>query len=97
MNQEINLTDIANDVADNHGISREACYSILLDAVRAIAAGLKTDGRVDLAPHFGVLKVKDRAARTAHNFATGQPMEIPATKKITFKASPEFEAKVLGE
>lgn len=38
---------------------------------------------------FGKFQVKARPARTGRNPATGVPMEIPESRKLTFKPSPK--------
>ena len=43
---------------------------------------------------FGSFHVVDKAARTAHNPKTGEPVEVPAKKAVKFKAAKGLNAKV---
>ncbi|MBQ1962203.1 MAG: HU family DNA-binding protein, partial [Clostridia bacterium] len=43
---------------------------------------------------FGTFEVKDRAARTAVNPATGAKMDIPASKVVSFKAGKALKDSV---
>jgi DNA-binding protein HU-beta len=37
-------------------------------------------------PGFASLSVKERTARTGRNLSTGQPLNIPASKVVSFRA-----------
>ena len=50
-----------------------------------ITEALKTDGKIQLVG-FGSFEVKERAARMGKNPATGETIEIPASKAPSFKA-----------
>ena len=54
------------------------------------------DGKVPVAG-VGTFHVKTTKARTGRNPSTGQPLEIPAKKKVTFKASSELDATLNPE
>lgn len=41
-------------------------------------------------PGFGTFKKTTRAARTAKNPRTGEPVEVPEKDAVTFKAAPSF-------
>jgi DNA-binding protein HU-beta len=43
---------------------------------------------------WGTFKVVDRAARTTRNPQTGQAMQVPARKAITFRAASELQQAV---
>lgn len=45
---------------------------------------------------LGVLTVVDTAARVGRNPATGEPIDIPAGKKVKFKASAALKAAING-
>ncbi len=44
---------------------------------------------------FGTFKVKKRAARTARNPATGEPVSVPEKTVVTFKCSDRLVARVV--
>jgi len=63
----------------------------ILDAVAsAIQEGLAIDGDVHL-PSIGKFVVKERAARTGRNPATGATVEIPASVGIGFKPAKQLK------
>ena len=43
---------------------------------------------------FGVFRIIDRAARTAHNPVTGEPVEGPRHKGIMFRPSSSLSRKI---
>ena len=51
---------------------------------------LKAGNKVQLVG-FGSFEVKERAARTGKNPATGEQIEIPASKSPTFKPGKAFK------
>ena len=67
-----------------------AAVSAVLDAiVDALASGddVKITG-------FGGFEVKTREARTGRNPRTGEPVEIPASKYVSFSAGSVLKDKV---
>ena len=43
---------------------------------------------------LGILQVRDRPARTARNPATGEPVEVAASRKIAFRPAKELKNAV---
>ena len=43
---------------------------------------------------LGILQVRNRAARMGRNPATGEPIQIKASKKVAFRASKELKEAV---
>ena len=43
---------------------------------------------------LGILQVRNRAARIGRNPATGEPIQIKASKKVAFRASKELKEAV---
>jgi len=65
------------------------------EAVEAVVFGLNhmdIVGESTIVPNFGTFKVKERLARKGRNPSTGEPMNIPASKAVTFKQSPSAKA-----
>ncbi len=67
---------------DCSAASAERTLDVVLDGV---IEGLRKDGTVQLMG-FGSFQVKQRAARTGRNPTTGQPIQIPASKTVLFRA-----------
>ena len=73
------------------GLESKAAAGRALNAVLdAITKGIKQDQEVALIG-FGTFKVKERAARTGRNPATGETIKITASKTIGFKAGAELK------
>ena len=63
------------------GLSMVKHDALLNSLCKVIAEELAAGGEVPL-PHIGKLQVRDVAARTGRNPATGEPIEIPAKRKV---------------
>jgi DNA-binding protein HU-beta len=79
----MNTTDLIAQVATENNVSKDHTKKILDSAFAAITAAATTGEEVALAG-FGRFKVSDRAERQGRNPATGQPITIPAAKKLAF-------------
>lgn len=90
----ITLKQIAADLAEKHELSKKLMNEILSDdLVTLLVKNLKKGNRVRIAG-LGILQVKKRAARTGRNPATGETIQIPAKKKIAFRAAKELKEAV---
>lgn len=69
------------------------------DAVRAvfdaIAKYLESGDSVQI-PGFGRFSISERAARAGRNPATGETIQIAASKNVRFKAGKDLKEKVNG-
>jgi DNA-binding protein HU-beta len=78
--------------AETGGSNAEA--SRYLDAFLATVEGeLKSGGEVQI-PGFGKFKVNERAAREGRNPATGEKMQIKASKSPSFSAGNSLKEAV---
>jgi DNA-binding protein HU-beta len=82
----MNTADLIERVAAEHGVAREHTKKILDSAFAAIASAVENGEDVALAG-FGRFKSSSRAARQGRNPATGQTIEIPASRKLVFTAA----------
>lgn len=79
----MNKTDLINHVASEAGLSKAAA----VDAVEAVLGGIKgtlADGGSVSLIGFGTFSVSARAARTARNPRTGEPIEVAASNAPKF-------------
>lgn len=67
-------------------LTRKATGDVVDAVFSAVANSIRADGKFYM-PGFGTFQVKTRAARTGRNPRTKQPIEIPATKTVGFKAA----------
>ncbi|MEK7178795.1 MAG: HU family DNA-binding protein [Patescibacteria group bacterium] len=75
------------DVVHQHVGGPKAAAERAVDAViDAIAKTLKEGGEVSIAG-LGIFSSKTRAARTARNPKTGEPVQVPAMRVPKFRAA----------
>ncbi len=72
-------------VAEKAALSKKDAEAAINAVFDGITEALKTDGKIQLVG-FGSFETKERAARTGRNPATGETIEIPASKAPSFKA-----------
>ena len=90
----MNKSELVAAMADKCSLTKKDCEVALDTFVAAIKDALKSGDRVQLVG-FGVFEVKDRAARTARNPKTNEPVQIPASRLPTFKPGKAFKESVL--
>ena len=89
----VSLKHLAAALAENHEMPKKQGEAILGDLVNLITKHLKKGDRIRLVG-LGVLVVRKRAARMGRNPATGEPIQIKASKKVAFRASKELKEAV---
>jgi DNA-binding protein HU-beta len=72
---------------------KKQAEGILSDLVTLVTKHLKKGDRIRLAG-LGVLQVRRRAARMGRNPATGEPIQIKASKKVAFRAAKELKESI---
>jgi DNA-binding protein HU-beta len=83
----------ADALAKQHHLTKKQSLEILEDLIGLITKHLKKGERVKIAG-LGILVVRNRAARVGCNPATGQPIQIKASKKIAFRATKELKMAI---
>ena len=81
----MNKTELVNAVAAKAEMSKKDADKAVAAVLGAIEEALVNGDKVQLIG-FGTFEVKERAARTGHNPATGESIEIAASKVPSFKA-----------
>ena len=89
----ITLKHLAADIAEAHELSKKQAETILTDLVDRVAKHLKKGERVRIVG-LGILQVRKRAARMGRNPATGEEIQIKASKKVAFRAAKELKEAV---
>ena len=89
----VTLKHLAAAIAEDQELSKKKAEEILGDLVGRITKHLKKGDRIRLVG-LGVLQVRKRAARMGRNPATGEPIQIKASKKVAFRASKELKEAV---
>ena len=86
----MNKTELITAMVEESGLSKKDCETALNAFITATEKALKEGDKVQLVG-FGSFEVKERAARTGKNPATGAEIEIPASKAPAFKHGKEFK------
>lgn len=81
----MNKTDLIEMMADRAQLTKADAERALNAFQDAITSSLK-DGNPVALTNFGTFDVKERAGRTGRNPRTGEPIQIPASKVVSFKA-----------
>jgi DNA-binding protein HU-beta len=89
----VSLKHLAAALAEGHEMPKKQAEAILGDLVNLVTKHLKKGDRIRLVG-LGVLVVRKRAARMGRNPATGEPIQIKASKKVAFRASKELKEAV---
>jgi DNA-binding protein HU-beta len=89
----ISMKQIAATLAGDHEMPKKQAEAILGDLVSLVTKHLKKGDRIRLAG-LGILVVRKRAARMGRNPATGEPIQIKASKKVAFRAAKELKESV---
>jgi DNA-binding protein HU-beta len=89
----ITLKHLAAAIAEQQELSKKQAEAILTDLVTMITTHLKKGERIRIVG-LGILQVRKRAARMGRNPATGEQIEIKASKKVAFRASKELKEAV---
>jgi DNA-binding protein HU-beta len=89
----VSLKHLAAALAEDHEMPKKQSEAILNDLVALIGKHLKKGDRIRLAG-LGILVVRRRAARMGRNPATGEPIQIKASKKFAFRAAKELKESI---
>jgi len=89
----VTLKHLAAALAEEHQLTKRAGEAFLGDLVGTITKHLKKRERVRIAG-LGILQVRNRAARMGRNPATGEAIQIKASKKVAFRAAKDLKMAV---
>ena len=89
----VTLKHLAANLSEPHELSRKQAEAILGDLVNLVTKHLKKGDRIRIGG-LGILVVRKRAARMGRNPATGEPIQIKASKKVAFRPAKELKESV---
>jgi DNA-binding protein HU-beta len=89
----VTLKQLAVEIAEDHGLTRKQADAVLGGMVELVVRHLKKGDRVRIGG-LGILQVKKRAARMGRNPATGEPIKIKASKKVSFRVAKDLKEAV---
>ncbi|MEA2904493.1 MAG: DNA-binding protein HU-beta [Alphaproteobacteria bacterium] len=89
----VTMKHLAANIAESHEMSKKQTEAVLGDLVGLVTKHLKKGDRIRIGG-LGILVVRKRAARMGRNPATGEPIQIKASKKVAFRAAKELKEAV---
>lgn len=84
---------LAARLADVQGMPKRQAEAVLDGVIGLLVEHLKAGDRLRLGG-LGVLGVKDRPARSGRNPATGEAIQIAASRKVAFRPAKELKDAV---
>ena len=87
------LKGIFEQLAEGHQVPKKLAHDFLVGMVDSVTRHLKQGDRIRI-NGLGTLEVRKREARTGRNPATGEAMQIAASKKVAFRPAKELKEAV---
>lgn len=91
----MNNSDLIDTVATAHDLSKADAKKIIDGVITAIVDAAAKGEEISL-NGFGKFKVKESAAREGRNPATGETIQIAASKKLSFTSAKAVKDKLNG-
>lgn len=89
----VTLKVIFEQLGETHALPKKQAIGLLADFVAAMTAHLKKGDRIRMSG-LGILEVKARAARMGRNPATGESIQIKASRKVAFRPAKELKEAI---
>jgi len=89
----VTLKHLAAGLSERQGLAKRDAEAFAAELVGGLVAQVKAGAKVRIAG-LGVLEVRDRPARTARNPATGEPVQVAASRKLVFRAAKELKEAI---
>jgi nucleoid DNA-binding protein len=83
-------------LAEAAGVSRKQADDILNSLIDNVVKSVKKGESVKI-PGLGIFRLRKMKARMGRNPQTGEPIKIPARKKVGFSVAKTFKETVLGK
>lgn len=85
--------DMAKAIVEDMALRQTQVLEIIQRVLDGITQTLVREGRIELR-NFGVFEVKKRRPRQARNPRTGEKVEVPEKRVVTFKSGRNMELRV---
>ena len=89
----VTLKAVFEQLGETHGLPKKQAHLLLADFVAAMTSHLKAGARIRMSG-LGILEVKSRPARPGRNPATGESIQIKASKKVAFRPAKELKEAI---
>ena len=89
----VSLKQMAATLAESHDLPKRQVEAMLGEFVQSFTEHLQQGTKIRI-PGLGIFQVSSRAARMGRNPATGEPIQIKASKKIAFRPAKELKEAI---
>ncbi len=89
----VTLKAVFEQLGETYALPKKQAHTLLADFVAAVTMHLKRGERIRMSG-LGILEVKTRDARTGRNPATGESIQIKASKKVAFRPAKELKEAI---
>jgi DNA-binding protein HU-beta len=86
----VTLKAVFEQLGQAHALPKKQTHTLLADFVAAVTTHLKQGARIRMSG-LGILAVKTREARMGRNPATGESIQIKASRKVGFRPAKELK------
>ena len=86
----VTLRHLAAGLAERHAMQKREAEAVVADVFGRVVDHLKTGERVRIGG-LGIIEVKNRPARMGRNPATGEVVQIKASRKVAFRAAKDLK------
>ena len=88
-------SQLVGKLAEDSGVSRKQADDFVNCLTEIVVKTVKRGESVKV-PGLGIFRLRKMKARTGRNPRTGEPIKIPARKKVGFSVAKTFKETVLG-
>ena len=89
----MNKTELINSVAEKTGVTKAVTHAVIDSTLDTIMASTAAGEEVSLVG-FGIFECKTRKPRTVRSPKTGEPVQVPAKKAVTFRPGKSLKEAV---
>ena len=86
----VTLKHLAAGLAERHDMQKREAEAVVADVFSRVVDHLKAGERVRIGG-LGIIEVKNRPARMGRNPATGEAVQIKASRKVAFRAAKDLK------
>lgn len=89
----VTLRHLAAELAEHHDLANKQADELMKHVVEMLVQHLKAGDRLRIGG-LGILEVKHRPARKGRNPATGEAIQIKASRKIAFRPAKDLKEAI---
>ena len=89
----VTLKHLSAGLAGRHGMEKKQADAVVAEVFEIVVGHLRSGERVRI-NGLGILEVKDRPARMGRNPATGEAVQIAASRKVAFRVAKDLKSTI---